>query len=72
MLMQNIARSEQSSHTPGGSHQRLLHFQRKDKIVKVLIILNKVVSEKILMNNVHMCYIRVTERKFENRRQNAD
>ena len=72
MLMQNIARSEQSSHTPGGSDQRLLHFQRKDKIVKVLIILNKVVSEKILMKNVHMCYIRVTERKFENRRQNAD
>ena len=30
----NIARSEQSSHIPGGSHQRLKHFQRKDKIVK--------------------------------------
>ena len=45
----NIARSEQSSHTPGGSHQRLKHFQRKDKIVKYFIILNQVVSEKTLM-----------------------
>ena len=59
-------RSEQSSHTPGGSHQRLLHFQRIDKIVKDFIILNKVVSEEKLMKNVHMCYIRVTEGKIEN------
>ena len=51
-----IARSEQSSHTPGGSHQRLQHFQRKDKMVKDFIILNQVVSEKTLMKNVHMCY----------------
>ena len=29
----NISRSEQSSHTPGGSHQRLKHFQRKDKLL---------------------------------------
>ena len=42
----NIARNEQSSHTPGGSHQRLYHFQRKVKIVKDFIILNQVVSEK--------------------------
>ena len=42
----NIARSEQSSHTPGGSHQR------KDKTVKDFIILNQVVSEKTLMKNV--------------------
>ena len=42
----NIARSERSSHTPDSSHQRLLHYQRKDKIVKDFIILNKVVSEK--------------------------
>ena len=62
----NIARSEQSSHTPGGSHQRLQHFQRKDKIVKDFIILNQVVSEKTWMKNVHMCYIRVTEGKIEN------
>ena len=61
----NIARSEQSSHTPGGSHQRLKHFQRKDKIIKDLIILNQVVSEKTLMKNVHMCYIRVTVGKIE-------
>ena len=62
----NIARSEQSSHTPGGSHQRLKHFQRKDKIVKAFIILNQVVSEKTLMKNVHMCHIRMTEGKIEN------
>ena len=35
--------------------QRLKHFQRKDKTVKDLIILNQVVSEKTLMKNVHMC-----------------
>ena len=46
-LLNNIARSEQSSHTPGGSHQRMKHFQRKDKIVKDFIILNQVISEKI-------------------------
>ena len=39
---------------------------RKDKIVKDFISLNQVVSEKTLMKNVHMCYIRVTERKIEN------
>ena len=61
----NIARSEQSSHTPCGSHQRLKHFQRKDKIVKDFIILNQVVSEKTLMKNVHMCHIRMTEGKIE-------
>ena len=55
-IFSNIARSEQSSHTPGGSHQRLQHFQRKDKIVKDFIILNQVVSEKTWMKNVHMCY----------------
>ena len=38
---------------------------RKDKIVKDFIILNQVVSEKTLMKNVHMCYIRVTEGKNE-------
>ena len=27
----NIAKSEQSSHTPGGSHQRLYHFNCKEK-----------------------------------------
>ena len=61
-----MARSEQSSHTPGGSHQSLKHFQRKDKIVKDFIILNQVVSEKTLMKNVHMCHIRMTEGKIEN------
>ena len=69
LLFLNIARSEQSSHTPGGSHQRLKHFQRKDKIVENFIILN----EKTLMKNVQMCDIRVTEGKLENlkkRRQN--
>ena len=30
------------------------------------IILNQVVSEKTLMKNVHMCYIRVSEGKIEN------
>ena len=45
----NTARREQSSHTPGGSHQRLLHFQRKDKIVKDFIILTQVVAEKIFI-----------------------
>ena len=69
--LQNIARSERSSHTPGGSHQRLKHFQRKDKIVKGFIILNQVVSEKTLMKNVHMCYIRVTEGKIENLKKKA-
>ena len=63
---QNIARSGQSSHYPCCSHQMLYHFQRKDKIVKDLIILNQVVSEKTLMKNVHMCYIRMTEGKNEN------
>ena len=62
----NIARSEQSSHTPGGSHQRLKHFQRKDKIFKDFIILDQVVSEKTLMKNVHMCCIRVIEGKIKN------
>ena len=61
----NIARSEQSSLPPGGSHQRLKHFQRKDKIVKDFIILNQVVFEKTLMKNVHMCHIRMTEGKIE-------
>ena len=65
-IIKNIARSEQSSHTPGDSHQRLKHFQRKDKIVKDFIILNQVVSEKTLMKNVHMCHIRMTEGKIEN------
>ena len=37
-------------------------FREKNKI----IVLNQVVSEKPLMINVHMCYIRVTEGKFEN------
>ena len=58
----NKARSEQSSHTPGGSHQRFKLFQRKDKIVKDFIIL----TEKTLMKNVHMCYIRVIEGKIKN------
>ena len=62
----NIARSEQSSRIPSGSHHRLKHFQRIDKIVKDFIILNQVVSEKTLMKNVHMCYIGVTEGKIEN------
>ena len=44
----------------------------KDKIVKDFIILNQVVSEKTLMKNVHMCHIRMTEGKFEKRRQNED
>ena len=61
----NKARSEQSLHTPGGSHQRLKHFQRKDKIVKDFIIPNQVVSEKTLIKNVHMCCISVKE-KIEN------
>ena len=56
-VIENIARSEQSSHTPGGSHQRLYHFQRRDKIVKDFTILNQVVSEKTLMKNVHMFYM---------------
>ena len=58
-LMSNIARSEQSSHTPGGSHQRLKQFQRKDKIVKDFIFPNQVNSEKTLMKYVHMCCISV-------------
>ena len=28
---QNIAKSEQSSHTPGGSHQRPYHFNWKEE-----------------------------------------
>ena len=67
----NIARSEQSLHTPGGSHQRLYYFQRKDKIFKDFVILNQVVSEKTLIKNVHMCYIRVTEGKIENLKKRA-
>ena len=35
-------------------------------MVKDFIILNQVVSEKALMKNVHMYYIRVTEGKIEN------
>ena len=34
--------------------------------MKDFIILKQVVSEKKLMKNVHMCYIRVTGGKFEN------
>ena len=45
-----MARSEQSSHTPGGSHQR------KDKNVKDFIILNQVLSEKTLMK-ISICVI---------------
>ena len=37
-------------------------IMRKDKIVKDFIIL----TEKTLMKNVHMCYIRVIEGKIEN------
>ena len=33
----NIAKSEQSSHTPGGSHQRPNHFNLKEKWIKGLI-----------------------------------
>ena len=66
LYLGNIARSEQSSHTPGSSHQRLYHFQRKDKIVEDFIILNQVVAEKTLMKIVHMCYIGVTDGKIEN------
>ena len=57
---------------PGNSHQMLLHFQRKDKIVKDFIILYEVVSEKTLLKNVQMCYIRVTEGKIEKSKQNED
>ena len=65
IIILDIARSEQSSHTPGGSNQRLKHFQGKDKILKDFIILNQVVCEQTLMKNVHMCYIEATEGKFE-------
>ena len=43
-------------------------------MVKDFKILNHVVSEKTLMKNVHMCYIRVTEGKIENfkKRQHKD
>ena len=34
--------------------------------MKDFIILNQAVSEKILMKNVHICYIGVTEGKNEN------
>ena len=73
--MLNIAISEQSSHTPGGSHQRLTHFQRKDKIVKDFIILNQVVAEKTLMKKCpYVLYKsdRRKNRKFEKKRQNDD
>ena len=30
-LLQNIAKGEQSSHTPGGSHQRPYHFNWKER-----------------------------------------
>ena len=36
-------------------------FRDKTKLSK-----NQVVSEKILIKNVHVCYIRETERKIEN------
>ena len=62
--MLNIARSEQSSHTPGGSHQRLKHFQRKDKIVKDFIIPNQVVSEKTLIKKCP--YVLYVKGKIEN------
>ena len=62
---QNIARSERSSHTPAVAIRGCNTFREKDKIVKDFIILNQVVSEKTLMKNVHMCYIRVTEGKIE-------
>ena len=43
--------------------------------MKDFIILNQVVYEKTFMENVYMCYIRVTEGKIENlkkRRQDGD
>ena len=41
-------------------------FREKTTFVKDFIFLNQVVSEKTLVKNVHMCYIRVTEGKIEN------
>ena len=40
-------------------------FREKTKLSD-FIILNQVVSEKTLMKNVHMCYIRVSDGKIEN------
>ena len=34
MIDSNIAKSEQSSHTPGGSHQRSYHFNWKEGKIK--------------------------------------
>ena len=62
----NVARSEQSSHTPAVAIRGCNTFRDKDKIVKDFIILNQVVAEKTLMKNVHMCYMGVTEGKIEN------
>ena len=64
----NIARSEQSSHTPAVAIRGCNTFR---DIVKDFIILNQVVSEKTLMKNVHMCYIRLTEGKIENLKKKA-
>ena len=54
------------AHIPPAAAIRGCNTFREDKIVKDFIILNQVVSEKTLMKNVHMCYIRVTEGKIEN------
>ena len=35
-------------------------------MVKDFMVLSQAVSEKTLMKNVHMCYMRGTERKTEN------
>ena len=34
-IEKKIAKSEQGSHTPDGSHQRFLHFQKKTKSLKI-------------------------------------
>ena len=62
------------AHIPPAVAIRGCNTFREDKTVKDFIILNQAVSEKTLMKNVHMCYIRVTEGKIENlkRRQNED
>ena len=65
LVIENIARS----HTPAVAI-RGCNTLEKDKIVKDFIILK---TEKTLMENVHMYYVRVTEGKLiKKRRQNED
>ena len=62
----NIAKSEQSSHTPGGSHQRPYHLNWKEKWMKGLI-------SNIWLNFLYTVQLVISDvcTKFQNSRSNS-